>query len=437
MTHADHLATALQEDHGRIGVVARILITSWGSFGDVYPYAALALALRARGHDPIIATAEFFRPLFDSLDIEFHPVGPAIDPDDQATIERILDPVRGADTLLKGVVVPSVRADYVALDAVACDVDVMVTHPITFAAPIVAQARRLPWVSTVLAPLSFFSVTDAPVLAPAPYLAGLSRFGSWYGRIVTALARKTTEGWMTPVFELRRDLNLPRGAHPLFEGQFSTTLTLALFSRVMARPQPDWPANVCVTGFVFYNGPGALSSELERFLDSGPPPVVFTLGSSAVAAAGDFYEESIAAVRRLGVRAVLMTGGFAQNNPRTPLPAGTIVVDRAPHQLLFPHAAAVVHPGGAGTLGQALRSGKPMLVVPHAHDQPDNAARVTRLGVARTVNARTYRRDRVVKDLGRLLSDRSIAARASEVALTVRSEGGAAAAAAAISAVCG
>jgi len=77
-----------------------------------------------------------------------------------------------------------------------------------------------------------------------------------------------------------------------------------------------------------------------------------------------------------------------------------------------------------------------MLVVPHAYDQPDNAFRVARLGVARTVLPRQYRGARVAKELERLLSDTRVAARAAEVAAIVRSEGGATAAAAAIERAC-
>jgi UDP:flavonoid glycosyltransferase YjiC (YdhE family) len=414
--------------------VARILIASWGSFGDVYPYVGLAFALKDRGHQPVLATAEFYRPLIESLGFEFHPMGPMIDPSDSATIERVLDPVRGADALVKDLLLPSLDADYASLDLAAQRADVMVTHPITFAAPIVAQARRLPWTSTVLAPLSFFSASDAPVLAPAPYLAGLDRFGPWYGRILSRFARATTRRWMHPVFDLRRRLGLRAGEHPLFEGQFSPMLTLALFSRVLASPQADWPPNVVITGSVFYNGPESLPPELDAFLKAGPPPVVFTLGSSAVAMAGRFYEESLDAVRRLGVRAVLLTGGFERNVPRG-TSADTFVIDRAPHQLLFPRAAAIVHPAGAGTLAQALRAGRPMLVVPHAHDQPDNAVRVTRLGVARTLRQHRYRGARVARELERMLNDKGVQARAEELGAIVRGEGGAVAAAAAIDAI--
>ena len=415
----------------------RILITSWGSFGDVYPYVGLALALKARGHRPVIAMPEFYRPLSETLGFEFRAVGPLIDPDDRATIARVMDPIRGADALVKGILMPSLRADYAALDAAARDVDLIVTHPITFAGPIIAQARALPWVSTVLAPMSFFSPTDVPVLSPAPSLAHLARFGPWYGRAVARFARSRTYRWMKPVFDLRHELGLPPGDHPLFEGQFSPALTLALFSRVLATPQPDWPPNVSVTGFVFYNGPDALQPELEAFLNAGDSPVVFTLGTSAVAAAGNFYEESLEAVRRLRVRAVLLTGGFERNRPHGQLSGDVLLLDRAPHQLLFPRAAAVIHQGGAGTLAQALRAGRPMLVVPHAHDQPDNAFRVARMGVARIVRPRSYRARRVAHELVRLLADQTYRARATDVATTVRAEGGAASAAAAIDALLG
>ncbi|MDX1661825.1 MAG: glycosyltransferase, partial [Gemmatimonadota bacterium] len=100
----------------------------------------------------------------------------------------------------------------------------------------------------------------------------------------------------------------------------------------------------------------------------------------------------------------------------------------------FPRAAAIVHQGGIGTLGQALRAGRPMLVVPHSHDQPDNAHRATRLGVARTIRPTAYRADRVVAELRRLLEDSDYRLRAGEVGRIVRAEDGVATACDAIEA---
>jgi UDP:flavonoid glycosyltransferase YjiC (YdhE family) len=131
---------------------------------------------------------------------------------------------------------------------------------------------------------------------------------------------------------------------------------------------------------------------------------------------------------------VLLTGGFLENVPAA-LPEGVLLVDKAPHQLLFPRARAVVHQGGAGTTAQALRGACPMLVVPHGHDQPDIAFRVTRLGVARTLYPRRYTAARVAGELRRLLHDPAYQARATATAAIVRQEGGADAAAAAIAAL--
>ena len=413
-------------------LMSRIVITSWGSFGDVYPYVGIALALKARGHRPLLAVPAFYRTLVEGLGLDFQPVGPEIDPHDHSLIARLMDPVKGSEAILRGLLMPALRGDYDALSAAARGADLLVTHPITFAAPVVAQVQGLPWVSTVLAPMSFFSASDAPVLPPAPSLVHLRRLGPWVGRIIVAVARRATRTWMEPVYALRSTLGLPRGGHPIFEGQFSPALTLALFSRVLASPQPDWPPNVVITGFVLYNGPEPLAPEVEEFLSSGAPPVVFTLGTSAVGAAGRFYEESAKAAMRLGVRAVLLTGGFPQNRPRGSLSRDIILVDRAPHQLLFPRARAVVHQGGIGTTAQALHAGRPMLVVPHGHDQPDNAFRVTRLGVARTVFPSSYRERRVARELEDLLGRPVFRTRASEVAAQVSAEAGADGAARAI-----
>jgi UDP:flavonoid glycosyltransferase YjiC (YdhE family) len=129
-----------------------------------------------------------------------------------------------------------------------------------------------------------------------------------------------------------------------------------------------------------------------------------------------------------------LTGGFAANVPAR-VPDGVLLVDRAPHQLLFPRARAVVHQGGAGTTAQALRAGCPMLVVPHSHDQPDNAFRVSRLGVARTLYPKRYTAPRVASELRPLLEEPRYAERAAATAAVVRQEGGAAAAAELIAAV--
>jgi UDP:flavonoid glycosyltransferase YjiC (YdhE family) len=100
---------------------------------------------------------------------------------------------------------------------------------------------------------------------------------------------------------------------------------------------------------------------------------------------------------------VLFTGSPAMR-ARLPdrLPETIHCVDYAPHATLFPRAEVVVHHGGIGTSAEALVAGVPMLVVPHGFDQPDNAARLRRLGVAESLPVQRYRADRAVALLQRL-----------------------------------
>jgi UDP:flavonoid glycosyltransferase YjiC (YdhE family) len=411
--------------------MARLVITTWGSYGDLFPYIGLGQALAGRGHQVRLVVPAFYTPLVQQAGLEPYAAGPDVDPNDRALIARVMDPVRGPEALVRDWLMPLVEAFYRQLVSATSGADLLVCHPITFAAPVAARVLGVPWVSTVLAPMSFFSVHDPPVIGVAPYLLWLRRFGTAYGRLVRAVADRVTRNWAEPVYRLRRELGIDDRSNPLMDGQFSPTMTLAMFSSVLGAPQQDWPARTRQTGFVFYNGALTMPPELEAFLADGEPPVVFTLGSSAVGAAGRFYVESAAAVERLGVRAVFLTGGFPENE-QVARSDRILMVPTAPHQSLFPRAVAVVHHGGVGTTGQGLRAGRPTLVVPHAHDQPDNADRLVRLGVARAVPALAYESARVAQELGRLLREDRFRVRAGEIARRVAGEDGAAAAADAI-----
>jgi UDP:flavonoid glycosyltransferase YjiC (YdhE family) len=157
---------------------------------------------------------------------------------------------------------------------------------------------------------------------------------------------------------------------------------------------------------------------------------VFTLGSSVVLIAKDFWKESIEALDRLGMRGILLAGPTTAPQLARDLQSGSLsqrrqllAIDRAPHSLLFPRAAAVVQQCGIGTLAQSLRSGRPMLGVPYAHDQPDNAWRAVHLGIARSLRPQAYRAARVERELRALMDERYEAA-AGRVARVVRDERG-------------
>ncbi len=430
-------------------VSKRILFTTLGSLGDLHPYLALGQELQRRGHGVGIATLALFQDRVEAAGLTFHLLrGTTMEQPTPALMRRVLHSRAGVRYIVRELVAPAIRTAYADTLAAAQGADLLVAHPLTFATRLVAERLRLPWLSTQLAPTGLPSAYDPPLL---PGLGWLRRVGAGprVYRAVLRFADWQTRLWLRPVDALREELGLPDRGNPLFAGGHSPHGVLALFSPLLAQPQPDWPAQVTVTGFPFFAQTGAVDAALEKWLAAGPAPVIFTLGSSAVMAPGLFFAESMAAARRLRVRALLV--GHAPHravNPAEPgaLAVGGSVLDNDPdmfaapyasYAATFPRGAVVVHQGGVGTTAEALRAGRPMLVVPFGVDQPDNAARVERLGVARVLRRGRYRAERVAAALQVLLEDAAYQSRAAQAGLMVRGEDGAGVAAGAIEAVLG
>jgi len=360
--------------------------------------------------------------------VEFHALRPDITFTDKARQRRLTEPKRGLERVVREVMLPVLRTTYDDLMAAVQKeggADLLISQLLIFAAPLIAEKTGLRWVSTELQPGAFISAYDPPVLAPIPALGKLRGLGPTFHRTLFRFLQLPTRFWSEPVRQLRRELGLLPGTDPIFAGRHSPRLVLALFSRVLGEPQPDWPAQTLVTGFPFYEETGSsLLPELLQFLHDGEPPLIFTLGSSVVWDAGSFYFESAAAARKLGKRAVLLVGHDPLNQPREPLAKNVIAVPYAPYTQIFPRACAIVHQGGVGTTGHALRAGKPMLVVPYGGDQYDNGARVTRLGVGRVMRRNHYRADRVAVELKQLLESPNYMKKAATIGQQMQTENG-------------
>ncbi len=387
----------------------KILLTTLGSLGDLHPYIAVGLGLRERGYDVTIATSEIYRGKIEGEGLRFHPLRPDIGLliDQPEVFRQLIHPRTGTEYVFRKLILPWLEQSFEDTRAAARNADLIVGHAIAFATPTVAEYLKKPWVSVALQPSIFLSSYDPSAISGAPLLTPLFSFGPGVTRLFLRFAKNVVARWGAPLNDLRSRLGLSKLRNPLLDDMFSPYGTQAWFSSVLAQPQSDWPERTTVTGFPFYDRlePGqGLSHDLARFLDAGPAPVVFTLGSSAVMDAGEFYGESLAAVRKTGSRAVLLIGRDPRNAPPTPVPDTVFVTDYAPYSELFPRAAATVHQGGVGTTAQALRSGRPMIVVPFSHDQPDNAMRVKRLGVARVIPRSRYRADRLAEELKLLLA---------------------------------
>ena len=202
------------------------------------------------------------------------------------------------------------------------------------------------------------------------------------------------------------------------------------FPRVLAEPQADWPPNTTICGFSRYDGKPldpALERELKTWLSAGAPPVVYTLGSSVSMYATDFFNMALQTTQHLRQRALLLTGQdpaeFDAAIASAQLPANTIKVFRyLPYSAVFPHASVNVHQAGVGTLAQALAAGKPQLIVPVGFDQPDNALRAVRLGLAHSISFQKLTVAKMSAALAELTSSARYRASATVVARTIAAE---------------
>ena len=411
----------------------RILFATFGSLGDLHPYIALALELTRRGHQPVIASFGMHRAAVETAGIAFAALRPDLAQfgDNTAIVQRLFADHSGAAYLVKEMFMPHVRDSYHDLNRAAEGCDLVVSHPLTFAAPLVAQKRGLPWASTVLAPMSLLSCIAPPLIGPAPWMQSVRALGVTPYRLMFGLAKIIGKRWEKPLHDLRVELNLPPSPPVQFEGQYSPHLNLALFSPLLAAPQADWPAHTVMSGFPRYDGKpadAALQTALQGFLDAGDAPLVFGLGSSAVMVAGDFWWHAIAAAQALSRRAILLTGmPPEQLGPLLPsfppsFPPSIRVFEYLPYSTVFPHAAAVIHQAGIGTLAQALAAGRPQLIVPVAFDQPDNAQRAAALGVARVLPFKKVTAKTLTDELRVLLNQPAYARRAQAVATALAGE---------------
>lgn len=420
----------------------RIVLATGGSLGDLHPFIALGRALKSRGHEVGIATAVDYRDKIETAGLTFHQVGPSVADLTRETgmdLAALTAAIARSDRFLFGdILLPRAEEAARQLIAVTEGAAAVVGSTLAIGAQMAAEHWRIPYVAVSLQPTMVFSRYDPPFLPAAPWLKPATGGPQlWLNDLTRALGRMSTARWTRPMNAVRAALDLPPTRdNIIFDAGRSADLYLGLYSPLLSPRQGDAAPNFDVIGYAAYDsetgGPSALAPELEAFLQAGPAPLAFTLGSAAVNIPGDFYVESLKAARRLGRRAVLLVGPNGDHS----LAAGDpniLVADYAPFSLLFPRAAAVVHQGGIGTVHQALRSGRPQLVVPHLGDQYDNAARVVRLGCGRSLARRRYRSDTVAVALAALLKDPRISICAETVASKMEIQDGAVAAADSIS----
>jgi len=366
----------------------QVLIATIGSFGDLHPYLAIAIGLKARGHSVTLASSAMYREKVQSEGIRFVGIPP-----DMAGLEhnpevrrRSMATFDGTRYVVQEIFLPPIEEAYRILLEESRNADVLLGSTFAMGLPLAAAKLNLPYIHTVLQPAAMPSIYDPPLIPAAPFLPLLS---PGVLKIVYKGLDKMSVILLKKVYDLARQENLPLSAVPKLFGHSSPHGNLILFSKHFMKQQPDCPQPGTLCGFPFYDKLdatfGNLDPGLESFLNAGDPPYIFTLGTSAVLDPGRFYTEAQIAVNRMGKRAVFLVGRTNFDQYRSLGNDRIFVTAYAPHSQLMPRGAVTVHQGGIGTTAQALRAGKPMIVVPYSHDQPDNARRCVRLGVGLSI----------------------------------------------------
>lgn len=283
-------------------------------------------------------------------------------------------------------------------------VDLMLAPVTAFAGRLAREKHGTPLITVHLQPAVFLSVHETPLLHPA--MKWLRAMPVWFKKALFSLPNPVDMFALPKVRRICEAHGVKPPRSLWREWWDSPDGVLALFPAWFCAPQPDWPKNLLQWTFPLEDlaKEQPLSPALQAFLAAGEPPVVFTPGSANVQAAR-FFDVAAKAVAKVGCRAVFVTREPKQVPAN--LPPQIHVEAYAPFSTLLKQASAFVHHGGIGTMSQAFAAGVPQLIMYMAHDQPDNADRVERLGAGIGLSVRLFTSDRVAKELRRLLTEPS------------------------------
>ena len=389
----------------------KFIINPMGSAGDVQPLVWLGRLLRDAGHEVVMIAQELVADMPRRAGLRTVAYG------DRAEQEKLIEhpylwhPRKGFGLLASWIprwareAIPVIQREIVPWETV------MIGVRLAIGARILSEASDVPLLTVHLQPQVFLSVEESPV--PAAGAEWMVKAPRWLRKGAMGLVHMQVDRRLRgPINGLRREAG-PAGEDPV-RGIMklwwnSPDGVICLFPEWYARKVQDWPVQAVLTRFPLYDESEVrpASERLEAFLRAGEPPVVITPGSANVQARR-FIGESLAACAKLKRRAVVVTRQVAQL-PK-PLPEGVEAYEYLAFSRIFPRAAAVIHHGGIGTTAQCFAAGVPQLIMPMAHDQPDNAARVKRMGVGDYVYPRMFKWQRVAVMVERLVKSEEVRA---------------------------
>lgn len=343
----------------------KIGIQTWGSDGDVLPFMALAAGLQKQGHDVTIAytsvdnkdyTAYSKQGGFQSFKaFDYFPVSLS------EALPQIIaanDPMKQFMLIMNGFFNPAVEAMYKASHLLCVGNDLVIGHMMNHTLLTAAEKFNRPRVSVALSPLAI-RTCYVPLFGP--------NLGRWWNGLTWKLGDYVSlKKLFHQAEKIREREGLPALQSPQKQIYISNYLTLVAASPTLCESMPDWENSVHLCGelnFLLAENPILMPEGMETFLDAGTPPVYMTFGSLTSVANAQTDALVLEAIEKVKCRAII------QSDIQHESTADIFWCNRAPHAAVFPHCAAVIHHGGAGTTHSALRAGCPAIVVEHAFDQ--------------------------------------------------------------------
>jgi rhamnosyltransferase subunit B len=387
--------------------MARIVVTTFGSTGDLNPFIALGLELRARGHEVIFAVEANFE---QQLSLLGFPVE-LLTGDQEQTLapyrQQIFNndqPLTSLKLLVDHYILPTLPAKVAELRTICQQADLIIAAAPQFAASIVAEMLHIPWASVILLPSALPSASIPAQPLPVQLPAFLQRPSNRFSWFLGGLALRQIVD--RPINKVRSGFGVPPRSNLMWTGNLSPQLSvLAVSSAFVPRPD-DWPESIKMTGFCFWDRPTNWQAPeaLKAFLATEKPITAVTAGTVTTEERALFlayYQTSVAGILACGARALVI------NAPEETLFMGLqediLQLPFAPFSEIFPACAAVIHHGGIGTIAQCLRAGVPSLVVPGGLDQPFNAAQIVQRKAGLWISRKHYTIKRAEEALMELL----------------------------------
>lgn len=397
-----------------------------GSRGDVQPYIALGLGLKKKGHRVTVVTHEEYKDWVESFGIQHRVVG-----GDPGRLMKLSVENKTFSPEFFKKTVQDFRSwlDDLLADAwEACrDAEVLLESPSAMAGVHIAEALGIPYMRTFTMPWTKTSEFPHPFFSPpggSPFFNSASYI--LFNNVLWRAASDQINTW--------RKTMLGLGETDMGHAAQSKLAYIYDFSQAVVPKPLDWGDNITISGYWFlenaeidWEPPSDFLRWMEQARKDGKPIVYIGFGSITVPRPNRLLAQIVRAATRSDVRAIISKGWANRMNnvddlQEVTIPPSCFVLDKVPHDWLFPRIDAAMHHGGAGTTGASLRAGIPTLIKPWFGDQFFWASRVEKLGAG--IRVHTFRVNEISDALVRATTDSAMKEKAAQVGRKIRAEDG-------------